>query len=516
MELKRVEISADLTTNKQTVVKSNTVFYNYDRQNALLAFKLLNNSEPLEKDNLKRVFVIVTVKSLGTQLIEELIYKNNFWEYLLSDELLSVDSEIKIELYIDLTNGSHLHVSDYLFSVQQDSSSNAFTTLRKISFIEIDNILLDLQKEVDVKKKEISEISFLDLKGDKGDKGEQGEQGIQGIKGIDGLNYETEEQERVLNELERIGNEENRVEKFGTYDGRITTLESDYAVLGTNLIQNGDFSNGTTGWFGVYGELSILNNELTYKLTSNTSASRIETSNINYIKDHKYYVSGEIYSTLSQVVKITFGDVFASNRYNLINQWDKVKGISIPTTTSSTPFRFYHGSVDLPLGSVWKYRNIIVIDLTDTFGSGSEPTESQMDRLLTQFPNSWFDGTKNIYLARWALNELFRQDRDKANIKQNEWITPTLLSGATGTFQYRKNNFGCIEFKGTLKGGDGGALVTLIQGYRPTESYNIVAPRVNGAGLKNVMIQPTGGVFFMSPYATETEVNFNGVSFTLD
>jgi hypothetical protein len=46
-----------------------------------------------------------------------------------------------------------------------------------------------------------------------------------------------------------------------------------------------------------------------------------------------------------------------------------------------------------------------------------------------------------------AINEL---NTNKANKQQEEWITPTLLNGATGDLQYRMNIFGRVEFRGEL------------------------------------------------------------------
>ena len=49
--------------------------------------------------------------------------------------------------------------------------------------------------------------------------------------------------------------------------------------------------------------------------------------------------------------------------------------------------------VDVVAGATTKYKNILVINLTTTFGAGNEPTKEQMDQIMEQFPNSWFNGT---------------------------------------------------------------------------------------------------------------------------
>jgi azurin len=38
----------------------------------------------------------------------------------------------------------------------------------------------------------------------------------------------------------------------------------------------------------------------------------------------------------------------------------------------------------------------IVIDLTACFGSGKEPSLSEMDALLSQFSDYWFDGSADV------------------------------------------------------------------------------------------------------------------------
>lgn len=114
--------------------------------------------------------------------------------------------------------------------------------------------------------------------------------------------------------------------------------------------------------------------------------------------------------------------------------------------------------------------------VTATFDVGNEPTVTQIDRLLTQFPNSWFDGTQNLFLAKWALQELRRLDNDKANKNQENWITPTLINGwigydANSVPQYRKDEFGKVTICGMVKSG-ANIIFVLPNGYR-----QIIAPR---------------------------------------
>lgn len=59
-------------------------------------------------------------------------------------------------------------------------------------------------------------------------------------------------------------------------------------------------------------------------------------------------------------------------------------------------------------GKVANVQYQLLIDLTALFGAGNEPTVAQMDALMAQFPNSWFDGTKNIAENDMLMQQLLR------------------------------------------------------------------------------------------------------------
>ena len=82
----------------------------------------------------------------------------------------------------------------------------------------------------------------------------------------------------------------------------------------------------------------------------------------------------------------------------------------------------------------------------------------------------------------------------KADKKQEDWITPTLLNGATSTspnlLQYRKNEIGQIEFKGRVTVSSSSVFMNLPLGYRPSTA-KIVTVKDNIPGRPNV------GVFYI-------------------
>lgn len=108
-----------------------------------------------------------------------------------------------------------------------------------------------------------------------------------------------------------------------------------------------------------------------------------------------------------------------------------------------------------------------------------------------------------------AVNEL---DTEKANKAQEEWKTPTLLNGATGTVQYRKNQFGNVEFRGNLTAKEGSAAMSLPVGYRPSADVHTISG-VSGTGttvVRRIFIQPSGSFYVHQPFGTY-DVCMNGV-----
>ena len=99
----------------------------------------------------------------------------------------------------------------------------------------------------------------------------------------------------------------------------------------------------------------------------------------------------------------------------------------------------------------------------------------------------------------------------KANSAQEAWTTPTLLNGATGTIQYRKNNFGKLEFKGTATISSPSAALTLASGYRPSEEINIPISASDGT-INNMKIATSGNVTFS---ATSKTYSLNGIAAVL-
>lgn len=265
----------------------------------------------------------------------------------------------------------------------------------------------------------------------------------------------------------------------GGYNTRLTTVEFDTVVSATNIVTNGDFSNGTTGWATTSGAISTANNILS--ITGNGTSLQITTTTpigSIYI-NRKYRVGSKIRVTNSICAKLQIRLYDGVNylRYNIDNpvqnQWYSISHI-VTALNNTAAGRFevitiYSNSAS-SIGQVTEVMNASAIDLTATFGAGKEPTLAEMDRLMARYPNSWFDGKQPLNIIRNLYT-------DKANKVQEAWITPTLLNGwksvdSNRSIQYMKDEIGFVHLRGdldpALKSSD--FVLILPVGYRPSRT----------------------------------------------
>ena len=100
----------------------------------------------------------------------------------------------------------------------------------------------------------------------------------------------------------------------------------------------------------------------------------------------------------------------------------------------------------------------------------------------------------------------------KANKKQEDWITPSLVNGAMGTVQYRKNQMGRVEFRGRLAMGNQTYAFILPSGYRPNDSVLVILPEFpSGPTTRRVSVSKEG--LFYVYRSSENEVSLDTFSY---
>ena len=230
-------------------------------------------------------------------------------------------------------------------------------------------------------------------------------------------------------------------------NAQLADIENDIAdkaqkLKATNLVTNGDFSQGEIGWGGV-GTTNTITVTDKISFNGNASLSGGRHQDINANTNDKLYLAfkhgnvGTVKPNVFYANKGTFNNMsnltFVSGQNSLIFN-SRLNGIRLYLQQES-------GQI---YDQAW-LDDFIVINLTATFGAGNEPTKEQMDRLLAEFPNSWFDGTQEILPLKFVSQLI----DEIANKEQESWQSPTLLNGWTGDIKYRKQDDGIVIIKFT-------------------------------------------------------------------
>lgn len=197
-----------------------------------------------------------------------------------------------------------------------------------------------------------------------------------------------------------------------------------------NLVVNGDFSKGATGWI-VESGITIIDGKMIF--TNTVSSSKAEQTIIKL--GDVYYSSFEISDYISGKLRIEHG---VTSYSDFFSGDGKKSFLSKSLGNTSFNVRAMESSTNL------KVDNVIVINLTETFGAGNEPTKEQMDKIM-ELHGGWFDGTVNPLINAKDMYKLLVKDVDTG------WLNLTPLSGwslgANGFLQVRKTRVGVVEFR---------------------------------------------------------------------
>lgn len=313
--------------------------------------------------------------------------------------------------------------------------------------------------------------------------------------------------------LARSSNAKNKT--FTILDERLEDLEKDSYFPIKNLIVNGDFGKGIDGWQILLGNKTIEENVLTLEVT-NLSTIGIYAK-YNVVSGHKYYFSFNLNPKFKAKFSLGFEGTGMTNYTPQDTGWQKLSFLTVQQETTQKSFVVYHSCDDLySIGDTFQVGRISCIDITATFGVGNEPTKEEMDRILSFYPNGWFDGTVNLAQNSKFLKFLLNEIRSKASIRQEAWITPTLLNGWTdfdvvnfNGIGYFKDQLGTVHLRGMLKGSIDKIIFTLPTGYRPGKK--IYYPGVSNNVFATYEINLNGNL--TCKVGNGTWVSLDGISF---
>ncbi|WP_238886395.1 phage tail protein [Clostridium sp. YIM B02551] len=164
-------------------------------------------------------------------------------------------------------------------------------------------------------------------------------------------------------------------------------------VNGRNLILNGDFSNGETSWIGSGGVIDstvALFGVNSLKFIA-SSSNPYRTQNVVCYSAHKLYVAVNCFISNYTSGFIGILDVRGINGSTVkaqvnadttkINQWQKKS--AIVTMDMDAPIKMYIGAANTVCTATFNIDGIVIIDLTEVFGAGNEPSQSWCDTNIT-------------------------------------------------------------------------------------------------------------------------------------
>ena len=276
------------------------------------------------------------------------------------------------------------------------------------------------------------------------------------------------------------------------FNGRLTDVETDTSFDATNLVSNGDFSNGTTGWVASNSTPTVAANTLSVVGDGTATSPRVNQV-VTGAYGRKVYMRARVRVTNANATSIYFrtgdGVIQSIQTAPVMNQWYNMHILGNFLTNS---IRIDHNYPDLATanGKVMEVQYVSAIDLTTTFGKGNEPTVEQMDAIMAKFENSWFDGTKNLFQAKASLNKLMALDARTEFEARNLVVNGDMANGATG---WNTGNGTISAANNTLSslGNGGGATVSIhqVQPLVPAAKYYIKAKvRVTNANCSAMMV----------------------------
>lgn len=171
-------------------------------------------------------------------------------------------------------------------------------------------------------------------------------------------------------------------------------------VTWNQLLTNGDFSNGTSGWSGytpnTITQISVENNELTVTKVGGTVGGYAYVNNVTFDTTHLYYVKAAVkaldvadhdthYATFG--FSLTNGTVGGNTQIYIYSlEYTTRSFVSSPVNAADRlVVRAGKGQTASPYSV--KCKNIMCVDLTLMFGAGNEPSKELCDEI---FWDDWY------------------------------------------------------------------------------------------------------------------------------
>ena len=227
-------------------------------------------------------------------------------------------------------------------------------------------------------------------------------------------NRENNEKQRRIAEFERVDKEKVRqqaeqqrseaeilrVERDANLNSKITKIEDASFIKMQNSFKNGDFRKSTEHWLANYATLKNLNGGVKISNDGTSRTMRL-IQNLGVKSSDLYYLNFK-YTEATQNFKI-------SVRYMPNSQKDSgVSGIysSLGNLTGNyTNFQIEFIG-ELTNGNSIVVSNVILLNLTDFFGAGNEPSKTTLDWIIKE--NGYFEelSVSRDDVQQYEINQL--------------------------------------------------------------------------------------------------------------
>lgn len=224
---------------------------------------------------------------------------------------------------------------------------------------------------------------------------------------------------------------------FADVDARLEDVEFDTTAMGTNLITNGDFSNGLTGWLIANGTAKVANKILTATASNINSTPYVYSALDSVVTGDIYYIRANtrVLNAVCNYIRLQNGDgsPLATRNTPAANVWYTLSAVGkINGTNRNIMVQHSYADAATANGQIIEVQYVSTLNLTAIFGKGNEPTAEQMDAIMAKFPNSWFNGTANLFRASETLKKQIALDvRTEFDVK-NLVTNGDFSNGTTG------------------------------------------------------------------------------------
>lgn len=179
----------------------------------------------------------------------------------------------------------------------------------------------------------------------------------------------------------------------------------------TNLVTNGNFANGTTGWSSSTADISVLDNVLSvvcgetsttyFHVYQDTTLSYAESTIINFRGQARVTDSGISRLELRlYAIDLSFKVSSVIQNKPTANAWYPYNiNLTVSADMADKNLRVWlHAEVPSGTGTgkMAQHKLITMTNLTAIFGAGSEPTAAEMDAILAADGTPYWDGTRNV------------------------------------------------------------------------------------------------------------------------